>query len=169
MKTRNLLTVLLLCVCVFAFAACGSSSNTSLTGRYVIVNILDDADGTTFAELDRMYKDKDEKITDYLYIEFLSGDRFTLVMFGDEEAKGTYIRDKNTLTFKSGVTQSYATIKGNKITYTYETGAKLVFQQKDTGGLPTWALVIIIVGGTGVLFGGGFALYWFVIRKKKAA
>jgi len=133
MKTRNILTVLLLCVCIFALAACGNSDpdpDTSLMGRYVIVNILDDPEETTFAELEEMYTDKDENITDYCYIEFKSGDRFTLVMFGDEEAKGTYVRDENTLTFKkSDDSSSSATIEDNKITYTYETGAKLVFEK----------------------------------------
>ena len=33
-------------------------------------------------------------------------------------------------------------------------------------GLPVWAIVLIIVGAVAVLGGGGFSLYWFVIKKK---
>lgn len=35
-------------------------------------------------------------------------------------------------------------------------------------GLPGWGVALIVVGGVAVLGGGGFALYWFVIRKKLA-
>ena len=35
-------------------------------------------------------------------------------------------------------------------------------------GLPGWGVALIVVGGVAVLGGGGFCLYWFVIRKKLA-
>ena len=33
-------------------------------------------------------------------------------------------------------------------------------------GLPGWGVALIVVGGVALLGGGGFCLYWFVIRKK---
>jgi hypothetical protein len=38
----------------------------------------------------------------------------------------------------------------------------------DGGGLPTGAIVTIVLGAIAVL-GGGFCVYWFVIRKRKKA
>ena len=34
------------------------------------------------------------------------------------------------------------------------------------GGMPTGAIVAIVLGSVAVLGGGGFCLYWFVLRKK---
>ncbi len=37
----------------------------------------------------------------------------------------------------------------------------------DDEGLPTWAIVLIVIGSVLVVGGIGFAIYWFVIRKKR--
>ncbi len=39
--------------------------------------------------------------------------------------------------------------------------------QIDNDGLETWVIVLIVVGSVAVLACGGFAVYWFVIRKKR--
>jgi len=131
-RSRNILIALLLCVSAFTLVAC--NSNASLSGRYVIVDVLYDPEGATFADLAKDYTDINKNITDYCYIEFNSGDRFELVMFGDKEAGGTYVRKGKTLTLTSGGKSSDAIINGKKITYTYdtgyETGAKLLFKKK---------------------------------------
>ena len=127
MKIRNVLAVLLVSLLLLALAAC---NNSVLTGRYVIVDILDDPEGTTFAELDEKYKAADQKITDYYYIEFQDGGRFVIVLFGEEELQGAYTRSGNVLTLASGGESFDAAIKGKKITYDYETGAKIVFQKE---------------------------------------
>ena len=129
MKIRNVLTALtvfMMLGLVLTLAACSSSS---LSGRYVIVNILDDPEGTTFAEMKQDYDEINEKITDYFYIEFQKDGRFTLVLFGHEEAQGVYLLDGKTLTLTSGGESVQATLKGGKITYDYETGAKLIFKK----------------------------------------
>jgi len=41
------------------------------------------------------------------------------------------------------------------------------FLGEEDDGLPTWAIVLIVVGSVVVVGGAGFAIYWFVIRKKK--
>ena len=165
MKIRKILAaVLLICVLTPALAACGKT----LSGRYVIADLTDDPEGTTFAELDEMYKEEDQTITDYLYMEFQSGGGFTLVLFGEEEAKGTYAKSGKTLTLTSGGISADATVKGDKITYTYETGAKLIFQ-KVPSGLSTGAIVGIAAGSAVALGVAGFCVYWFAIRKKTAA
>jgi len=42
-------------------------------------------------------------------------------------------------------------------------------EELPDGGLPGWAIALIVVGCVLVLGGGGFCVYWFVIRKKKKA
>ena len=127
MKTRNILTVLLAVSLVLALAACGSSS---LSGKYVIADITDDPDGVTFADLDSMYKEAGENLEEYMYMEFMESNRFTLVMFGEAEAAGTYTRKGNTLTLTAGSETATAEISGKKVTWTYENGAKLIFEKK---------------------------------------
>ena len=132
MKTRVLLTLLLVVCILCALTSCKNDSNDEpLTGVYVISDITGDPDGTTIAELKEMYSGMDLNVEDYLYIEFSEGDFFTIIMFGDEEAFGTYTRDGSTLTLtdRNGETVT-ADISGNKITWVYENGAKLVFEKK---------------------------------------
>ena len=43
----------------------------------------------------------------------------------------------------------------------------LAEEPQINNGLDTCAIVLIIVGAVAVLAGGGFAVYWFVIRKRK--
>jgi hypothetical protein len=77
-----------------------------------------------------MYKEMELDIADYVYLEFSDGLQFTLVMFGDVDARGTYTRDKNNLTFTAGSETPSTTMSGNKITLVYDNGAKLVFEKK---------------------------------------
>ncbi|MCL1982721.1 MAG: hypothetical protein FWG53_06535 [Clostridiales bacterium] len=127
MNTRKILRALLVVSLLFALAACGSSP---LSGKYVIVDITDDPDGVTFADLDAMYKGVGESLEEYMYMEFLEGGRFTLVLFGEEAAAGTYARQGKTLTLTAQSETTAAAISGKKVTWTYETGAKLVFEKK---------------------------------------
>lgn len=53
-----------------------------------------------------------------------------------------------------------------KICGEVETETKAFLAEEDDG-LPTWAIVLIVVGSVVVVGGAGFAIHWFVIRKKK--
>jgi len=127
MKIRSFLTVILVAGMICALAACGGSP---LSGKYVITDVIDDPEGVTFEYMNEMYKDMGLDLTDYLYFEFLSGNRFMLVMFGEEEAKGTYTQAGNTLTLTTEGRSTTAVISGKKITWTYDSGGKLVFTKK---------------------------------------
>ena len=127
MKTRNILALLLTAALLFTLAAC---SDSSLSGKYVISDVIDNAEGITFAEMDDMYKNMGLDLSDYLYMEFLTGERFKLVMFGDEEISGRYKQEGNTLTITAEGGTMTAEISGKTITWTYEDGAKLVFTKK---------------------------------------
>ena len=135
MKFRNVLTAVLIISLVlvsFAFVACGENKDTSLTlnGKYVIVDIKDDPDGTTIEELDEMYKDMDMDLTDNLYISFSDSSRFKLVLFGKTEAEGTFAQDGDVLALNASDGRvSKADISGGKVTWVYENGAILVFQR----------------------------------------
>ena len=128
MKPRNIIAVLLAVSLLVTLAACGSEK--PLAGKYVITGISDDPGGLTFADLEAMYKDMELEIADYLYFEFMDGGRFTMVMFGNQEAAGTFVRDGKVLTMTAGEWTTTADISGNKITWTYEDGAKLVFEKQ---------------------------------------
>ena len=127
MKTRKILTALLVVCLLFTLASCSSSS---LTGKYVIVDITDDPEGVTFSDLNAMYKAVDENIEDYMFMEFSEGNRFKLILFGEEEASGVYTRNGNTLTFNGDGEMTTATISGKKIIWIYENGAKLIFEKE---------------------------------------
>ena len=71
-----------------------------------------------------------EGIEDYVYMDVHDGKTFTLVLFGEMEASGTYARKGKTLTLASEGETMTAEISGKKITWTYENGAKLVFEKK---------------------------------------
>jgi len=131
----------MLAVClILTLAACKNEDKTDepLTGIYVIVDVADDPDGITFAELDGMYREMELDIQDFVYFSFYEDEWFKLVMFGDTEAEGTYTRDGNTLSLAAdganntdGVDGTMTTeISGNRITWTYENGAKLIFEKK---------------------------------------
>jgi len=112
---------------IFALAACGGSS---LTGQYVIVDITDDPDGLTFDDLDVLYKEIGDNIEDYVYMDFHDGKTFSLILFGEVEASGTYARKGKILTLTGEGETMTADISGKKIIWTYENGAKLVFEKK---------------------------------------
>jgi ABC-type oligopeptide transport system substrate-binding subunit len=133
MKIRNILAVLLIISVFCALTACSSDKDTPLSGKYGVVDITDDPDGVTFAELDAMYKEIGVEIVDFTYIEFFEDNTYSLVVFGDEEASGTYAKDGNTLMLTTGGVTITAEISGDKITWTYETGAKLVFEKMIEG------------------------------------
>ena len=138
---RTFAALLVVCL-LLSLGACGSKS--PLSGVYVIKDITDDPDGMTFAEMESMYKELKLDIQDFLRFEFTKEGLFTLTMFGDIE-EGSYTRSGNTLTLTfdggvsgvaskgaaptSPVTTSTAEISGNKITWTYGSGAKLVFEK----------------------------------------
>jgi len=128
MKTRNILALLLAFCLICTLAACGGGS--SLTGKYVIADITDDPDGLTFDDLDVLYKEIRDNIEDYVYMEFHDGKTFTLILFGEVEASGTYARKGKVLTLTTEGEAMTAEISGKKITWTYENGAKLVFEKK---------------------------------------
>jgi len=140
MKLNRILTVLLVAGLIFAFTSCGDknapragenaaseSISHAMEGRYVIADITDDPDGTTFAELEAMYREMNLEIANYLYMEFLDGVEFKIVLFGQEETAGTYTRDGDILTLTAGGETTTAAVSGEKIIWTYENGAKLVF------------------------------------------
>jgi len=126
MKKHTILAILLI-ICLFTLVACKDST---LSGKYVISDIIGDPEGITFDEMDGMYKDLGLKVTDYVYFEFTDGDSFRLVLFGEEEAFGTFVQDGNTLTLTAGGGTTTAEISGKKITWTYMGGGQLVFEKK---------------------------------------
>ena len=125
--TRIILATLLVLSFTLALAACGGST---LTGKYVITDLINDPEGVTFAEMDEMYKNMGLDIADYLYMELLDGERFKLVMFGEEEASGRYTAEGSTLTLTAEGGTTTADISGKTITWTYKDGAKLVLKKK---------------------------------------
>jgi len=127
MKSRNILALLLALCLICTLAACGGSS---LTGKYVIVDILDDPDGLTLDDLGALYKEIEDNIEDYVYMEFHDGKTFTLVLFGEVEASGSYTWKGNVLTLATEGEAMTADISGKKIIWTYENGANLVFEKK---------------------------------------
>jgi len=130
MKTRDIWAALLIISLLFAFAACSADQGEPLSGRYLIADIADDPDGVTFDELRGMYIELDLMLSDYFYLEFFDSNRFTLVMFGEEDASGTYTRDGNTLTFAAEEGTATATVIDKKITWAYEGGALLIFEKE---------------------------------------
>ncbi|MCL1808526.1 MAG: hypothetical protein FWG42_02030 [Clostridiales bacterium] len=131
MKTRNFLALLLVIGLFCALAACGGDKDAPLTGRYVVIDITDDPDGVAFTDLDAIYKGLGKNIEEYTYMEFWGDGKFTLVMFGEEEASGTYLLKGKTLTLSAGKEMLSADILGKKITWTYENGARLIFEKKQ--------------------------------------
>jgi len=127
MKSRNILALLLALCLICTLAACGGSS---LTGKYVIVDITDDPDGLTLDDLDALYKEIEDNIENYVYMDFHDGKAFTLVLFGEVEASGSYTLKGKDLTLTTEGEAMTAEISGKKITWIYENGAKLVFEKK---------------------------------------
>ena len=113
---------------MYPLAAC--SKQPTMDGKYVIVDITDDPDGVTFADLDAMYKEIEGNIEEYLYMEFLEDGKFVIVLFGEEEASGTYSLDGNTLSLTVGGDTTSIDVSGKQVTWTYENGAKLIFEKK---------------------------------------
>ena len=134
MKFRTVFAAMLAVCLILTLAACKNEDKADepLTGNYVIVDVTDDPDGITFAELDGMYREMELDIQDFVYFSFYEDEWFKLVMFGDTEAEGTYMREGKTLTLTAGGADEVMTaeISGNQITWTYENGAKLVFEKK---------------------------------------
>ena len=126
MKTRTIFAVLVVVSLLCVLTACGS---LTLSGRYELVDVTDDPEGLTLANLEEMYTDTGLKAADYFYMEFVDGDRFKLVMFGEEEAKGTFTMNGNVLTLTSEGGTTTADISEKKITWTYFSGGKLVFEK----------------------------------------
>jgi len=129
MRNRIILAALLIICLLFMFAACSGEKNTPLEGKYVIVDITDDPDGVTFADLDAMYKEIGQNLEDYIYLEFLAGSRFKLVMFGEEEKSGAYTQNGGALILTANGERTTAEIAGEKITWEYDNGAKLILEK----------------------------------------
>ena len=135
LPVASVLLSFLLIIGLFAFTACSSCSGSSenlaaMAGRYVIVEITDDPDGVNYSDLDGMYKEQELDLKDYMYMEFSEDGEFTLVLFGEEEAKGTYTKKGKNVTITANGETINTVLDGQKITWTYETGAKLIFEKK---------------------------------------
>ena len=139
-NTRRIALAVLAAICLTAIlAACGNKSNDStnknsntkaLEGKYVIVDVVNDPDGATFADLDNIYKDAGHNFADYAYIEFFDGGKYEFVLFGELEAEGPYVIDNKTLTLPTNGDAIAAEISGSIITLDYANGATLVFEKK---------------------------------------
>ena len=128
MRFYKIVAAALVACLLFALGACGSE--TSLAGVYAINDITDDPDGMTFVEMESMYKEMGLDIQDFIRFEFTKDGLFTLTIFGDVE-NGSYTMSGKALTLAfDGGTSSSAEISGKKITWTYGSGAKLVFTKK---------------------------------------
>ena len=131
MKIRILLMIFLI-VSLFILAACSRDDNTpaEMSGKYVIVEITDDPDEANYADLAEIYREMDLNLEDYMYMEFSDDGEFILILFGEEEVKGTYTRDGKNLTIKANGETVNTILDGKKIVWTYESGANLVFEKK---------------------------------------
>ena len=125
---KNILFAILIASVLLVLAACGGSS--TLSGKYVLTDVQNDPQGITYADINSMYEDLGLKASDYTYMEFSYGDSFRLVMFGEEEAIGTFKLEGNTLTLTAEGGSSTATVSGKKITWTYDGGGDLIFEKK---------------------------------------
>ena len=130
MKFRIILAVLLATGLLCVLSACSSGNDAQLTGKYPIADVKDDPNGATFADLEAIYKEGEQNIKDYTFMEFSEGNRFEFFLFGKEEASGIYTRDGSTLTFNDAGEMTTATISGKKITWIDESGAKLIFEKE---------------------------------------
>jgi len=130
MKTRFIITILLIGSILCVLSACSGGKDEPLSGIYVIADITDDPDGTTFEELSGIYKEMNLEIQDQFYFEFLDNARFSLILFGQEEVDGTFTQDGGVLELNAQGTTTTAEISGKKIIWTYEDGAKLIFEKK---------------------------------------
>jgi len=131
MNKRMILSALLVICLLSALTACSKDKNEPLTGVYVIADLTDDPDGVTFEELSAMYKEMDLDVRDQFYFEFFDDAGFSLILFGQEEAAGTFTHEGNMLTLSDSNGETLtAEISGKIITWTYKTGAKLVFEKK---------------------------------------
>jgi len=124
MKPRRISALLLVICLLCALAACGDAP---LAGRYVIADIVGDPDGLTFDDLDVLYKEIGDDITDYAYLDLDEGGGFTLVLFGEVEVLGTYSRQGAVLTLTAEGEAMTAEIAGDRITWEYEDGVRIVF------------------------------------------
>ena len=130
MKFRKILIVLLLCSLGCLSACNDAKQEVTLSGRYVLVDISDDPEETTFTQIEEMYQEANLKLSDYLYIDLLPGNRFIIVLFGEEEASGSYSEESGILKLISAGETLPASLTGGKITWVYENGAKLIFERK---------------------------------------
>ena len=132
MKNRVILAALLAICLLFTLTACNKDEkNEPLTGVYVIADITDDPDGVTLADPKEMYDSMNLNIEDYLYIEFMEEDTFILILFGNEEAFGTYTRSGNDLTLTDRNDEPLTMpLSGGKLTWVYDNGAKLILEKK---------------------------------------
>ena len=138
-NTRRITMAVLIAVCLTTtLVACSNNNNDSngntntraLKGKYVIVDVIDDPDGTTFDDLDTMYLDAGLDFADYSYVEFLDSGKYEFVLFGEIEAEGPYDIDGKTLTLAANGDVITAEISGVKIMLVYENGATLIFEKK---------------------------------------
>jgi len=137
MKTRLIVIVLLIAALSFSVVACGkknknNNKNEPLTGRYVICDITDDPDDTSFAEFCAEYSEDGFDCVDYNYFEFSDGNNYVFLLFGEIKTEGTYIRNGNTLTLTASVAgiATTASVSGDIIIWEYDNGAKLIFEKK---------------------------------------
>jgi len=133
-KTTALLLILMLCVSILA--GCGGG----LSGKYVLVEMSDE-DGSMIKIADYIQEQKDfyeEMEWDDFdesyyggYIEFLSGGKCNLVMYGDETDGLFKVEGKNVIISNpEDVSEKVeGTINGNRITLEAG-GGKLIFEKK---------------------------------------
>jgi len=130
MKIQKIITLLLVFCLLTAFTACSKITEKPLTGRYVIVDISDDPDGMTFANLKAIYNEINQNLEEYMFMELMENGQFELVLFGQTEMFGMYSHNEKTLTLITGNETMTAEISDKKITWTYENGTKLIFEMK---------------------------------------
>ena len=118
-KTLAVVVVIMFALALLAGCGGGGSSSPALTGKYMLVSMVD-GDGNDWLEFFKMMSamadEGDEFDLDSMYIEFTSGDKFVMAMGEDESGEGTYTVDGNNITLSVDGDEISGTIDGNKIT-----------------------------------------------------
>ena len=139
---RTLVVVMVIMFALALLAGCGGdgggggSSSPALTGKYMLVSMVD-SDGNDWLEfllmMSEMADEGDEFDLDSMYIEFTSNDKFMMAMDEDGPVEGAYKVDGNSITLSVDGDEISGTVEGNKITLKEEEDGEsmtMVFEKK---------------------------------------
>ena len=136
---RTLAVVVVIMFALALLAGCGSggkSGSPALTGKYMLVSMLD-SEGNDWLEflktMSTIADEGDDFDLDSMYIDFISSDKFVMVMDEDDSNEGIYTVDGNNITLSVDGDEISGTIDGNKITIVAEEDGEsmtMVYEKK---------------------------------------